>query len=66
MRLFWQAFWITIVVLGCYFLSMYLANCYDCHVAWRDSGLEYRYTMRAGCQIYKDTGWFPASSYRFE
>lgn len=66
MKYFWIAIMAVLIVGGATAVFSYISNRYDCHVNWRDSGLEYRYNARAGCQIRKGDGWLPADKYRFE
>lgn len=66
MKWFLGAFLVGLMIGGALMTYSYLAGRYDCHVNWRDSGMEYRYKIRGGCQVQKGTGWLPADKYRFE
>ena len=44
----------------------YAINRYACHIEWRESDIEYKYTYRGGCLLKLDKGWIPAVRFRVE
>lgn len=55
-----------IVLFAGYKIIQYGISQWSCASSWRDSGIEYRYKLRGGCQLKTGKGWIPARNYRFE
>ena len=44
----------------------YTSARYACHTQWVESNIDYKYTMRGGCLIYRNDGWIPSNNYRVQ
>ena len=51
------------IVLLCYIIVAPLQYI-GCKNAWNESGREWRWTAKAGCQIHDGKGWVPAHQVR--
>ncbi|NIB43764.1 hypothetical protein HBA55_29450 [Pseudomaricurvus alkylphenolicus] len=57
---------VSVVVLGAMTVKA-ASHAYDswsCHQQWKDSGMEYKYTVGGGCLLRQDQFWKPARNYR--
>jgi len=57
---------IIIAVIMLFKVGSYYSARYACHTQWVESSIDYKYTMRGGCLIYRDDGWVPAKNYRIQ
>ena len=39
---------------------------YECHTAWVESGIDYKYTLRGGCLLKRGEYWIPAKNFRVD
>lgn len=47
-------------------LADYAANRYECHSAWVESNIDYKYTVRGGCLLKRNDVWIPAKNFRID
>ena len=55
---------VMLVFLGFIMLLVWAAQAYQCSSKWRDSGIDSKYDIGAGCRLKVKGVWIPASSYR--
>ncbi len=44
----------------------YASARYACHVQWKESAIEYKYTLRGGCLLKRGDGWIPSGNFRVQ
>jgi len=44
----------------------YIAGAYSCSSEWKESGMDYKYKLSAGCMISPNGNWIPARNYRID
>lgn len=43
----------------------YVMGSWSCGAEWKESGMEYKYSLRGGCMVKPKDHWIPAKNYRY-